>query len=71
MWGGYWAMPWGGFGWILPLVFLVAMLGMALLCFRRMCGCMLGHGHHGDGAIEELRQEVGELREEVRKLRER
>ncbi len=25
MWGGYWGMPWSGFGWMLPLIGLLFM----------------------------------------------
>ena len=70
MWGGYWGMPWGGFGWVFPLIGLLFMVGMAVMCFRMMGGCMAGHGHHSSGEVDDLRREVCELRDEIRALRE-
>ncbi len=76
MWGGYWGPPWGGFGWIFPLIGLVFMVAMIFLGFRMMGGmmrggCMGSHGGHSAGDMEELRREVRELKEEIRNLRER
>ncbi len=75
MWGGYWGPPWGGFGWIFPLIGLVFMVVMVFLGFRMMGGMMragcMGHGGHSAGDMEELRREVRELKEEIRNLRER
>lgn len=75
MWGGYWGAPWGGLGWIFPLLGLLCIIAMAFLCFRmmggRMGGCMPGHSGHTSADVEELRGEVRELREEIRKLHER
>jgi hypothetical protein len=72
MWGGYWGMPWVGFGWIFPLIGILFMVVMAFVCCRMMgrmagSGCMPGHG--GTGEIEDLRREVRELKEEIRKFR--
>ncbi len=69
IWGGYWGPPWGGLGWIFPLIGLLFMVGMALACFRMMGGCMSRHGGHRSAEVEELRQEVRDLKEEIRKLR--
>jgi hypothetical protein len=75
MWGGYWGAPWGGFGWIFPLIGLLFMVAMAFMCFRMMGGrmgcCMPDHSGHATGEVEEMRREIRELREEIRKLRER
>jgi hypothetical protein len=76
MWGAYWGPPWGGLGWIFPLIGLLFMVGMAFLCIRMMgglsgFGCMGGHSSHSVGEVEDSRREVRELREEIRKLRER
>ncbi len=71
MWGGYWGMPWGGFGWIFPLIGVLFMVMMAVVCFRMMGRCMGGYTPRASGEIEALRTEVRELREEIRKLRER
>ncbi|HSB79281.1 MAG TPA: hypothetical protein VLM91_10850 [Candidatus Methylomirabilis sp.] len=72
MWGGYWGIPWGGFGWIFPLIGLVFMLAMAFMCFRmmggKMGGCMSSHSGQGSGEVEELRKEIRDLREEIRKI---
>lgn len=74
MWSGYWGPPWGGLGWIFPLIGLLFMVVMLFLCLRMMGGmmgggCMAGHGGHSAGNVEDLRREVRELREEIRKLR--
>lgn len=74
MWGGYWGPPWGGFGWILPLIGLLFMLVTVFMCIRMMggisgLGCMGGHTTHSAGEVEDLRREVRELKEEIRKLR--
>ncbi|HXZ44562.1 MAG TPA: hypothetical protein VEH53_07010 [archaeon] len=71
MWGGYWGMPWGGFGWILPLIGLLFMVGMGLACFRMMGGCMTRHGGPTRTEVEGLHREVRDPKEEIRKLRER
>ncbi len=71
MWGAYWGGPWGGFGWIFPLIGLLFMVGMALVCFRMMGGCMSRRGAYPSAEVEELRREVRDLKEEIRKLRER
>jgi uncharacterized membrane protein len=72
MWAGYWGAPWGGFGWIFPLIGLLFMLAMAVMCFRmmggRMGGCMSSYSRHGSGEVEELRKEIRDLREEIRKI---
>jgi hypothetical protein len=73
MWGGYWGAPWGGFGWIFPLIGLLFMVMMAFACFRMMGGCMAGRGvagriDHKPDEVEELRREVQELKDEIRKL---
>jgi uncharacterized membrane protein len=74
MWGGYWGPPWGGFGWIFPVIGLLFMAVMVFMCIRMMGGmmrggCVAGHGRHSAGEVEDLRREVGELKEEIRKLR--
>lgn len=56
IWGGYWGMSWGGFGWIFPLICLLFMVGMGLACFRMMGGCMTRHGDHTRTEVEELHQ---------------
>ncbi len=71
MWGGYWGMPWGGFGWIFPLIGLAFMVVMAFGCFRIMGRCMTHRAGPSTEDIEGLRTEVQELREEVRRLRAR
>jgi hypothetical protein len=71
MWGGYSGGPWSGFGWIVPLLGLLFMVGMALACFRMMGSCMTRHGGRPDTEVEALRRDVRELQEEIRKLRER
>ncbi len=71
IWGGYWEMPWGGFGWIFPLIGLLFMVGMGLACFRMMGGCMTRHGGPTRTEVEELHREGRDLKEEIRKLRER
>ncbi len=71
MWGGYWGTPWGGFGWIFPLIGLLFMVVMGFVCFRMMGGCLAGHGRHTAGDVEDLRREIRGLREEIQKLRER
>lgn len=75
MWGGYWGPPWGGFGWIFPLIGLLFMVVMVFMCIRMMGGIssfssMGGQTTHGGGEVEDLRREVHELKEEIRKLRE-
>ena len=74
MWGGYWGMPWVGFGWIVPLLGLLFIVVMAFGCFRMMRrmaigSCMGGHG--GPGEIQDLRREIQELKEEIRNLQAR
>ncbi len=76
MWAAYWAAPWGGFGWIFPLIGLLFMVVMGFVCIRMMggmsgFGCMGGHTAHTTGEVEDLRRGVRDLREEIRKLRER
>ncbi len=76
MWGGYWGPPWGGFGWMFPLIGLLFMVVMVFVCIRMMggmsgFGCMGRHGGHSPGEAEDLRREVRELKEEIRKLRAR
>ncbi len=77
MWMPFWAgyAPWGGFGWLFPLIGLLFMVVMAFACMRMMGGmmgrgCMPDHGRSVAGETEALRREVRELREELRKLRE-
>jgi hypothetical protein len=67
MWGYGWGGPWGGLGWLLPLLGMTFMAIMAIACFR-----MMGR-HAGPSAseIEELRREIRELKEEIRQLRAR
>jgi uncharacterized membrane protein len=74
MWGGYWGTPWGGFGWIFPLIGLLFMVVMVFMCIRMMggmsrFGCMGSHSNQSAGEVEALRQEVRGLKEEIRKLR--
>jgi len=74
MWGGHWAGPWGGFGWLLPVCVLLIMAVMMFLCARMMGGMMrrgpaAGNTSHRADEIAELRREVDALREEVCKLR--
>ena len=74
--GGYWGAPWGGFGWIFPLVGVLFMALMAFMCVRMIGrtmggGCMVGHGAPGTGEIEDLRREIRELKGEIRNLRDR
>ena len=42
MWGGYWGMPWVGFGWIVPLLGLLFIVVMAFGCFRMMRRMAIG-----------------------------
>jgi hypothetical protein len=75
MWMGHgsWGGPWGGFGWIFPLLGLVFMVLMLLFCLRRMggtmCGCGMPHGQIPQSDLEALRREVRELREELHRVR--
>ena len=76
MWHGYWGGPWGGLGWLFPLIGLLFMGIMVIVCIRMMggmsgLGCMSGHTIRTTGEVEDLRREVRELKEEIRKLRER
>ncbi len=77
-WGGYWAQPWGGFGWIFPLIGMLFMIVMVFVCIRMMGGTMGGMGtagcmgsHRGQSADQtaDLQREIQELKEEVRRLR--
>ncbi len=74
MWGGYWGPPWGGFGWIFPLIGLLFMVVMGFVCIRMMggmsgFGCMGSHGARSAGEVEELRRDVRKLKGEIEKLR--
>ena len=76
MWDWGWGPPWGGFGWVFPLIGMVIMAIMVFACFRMMggvagFGCMGGHRDHSADTIDGLRREILGLREEVRKLRDR
>ncbi len=76
MWGGYWGPPWGGFGWIFPLIGLLFMVVMVFMCIRMMggmsrFGCMGSHGGQNAKETEDLRQEVQAMKEEIRQLRDR
>ncbi len=76
MWGWGWGPPWGGFGWIFPVIGLLFMVVMAFVCIRMMGGmmgggCFGGHRGHDASEAEDLRREVRELKEEIRKLRDR
>jgi uncharacterized membrane protein len=73
MWHGSWGGPWGGFGWIIPLLAFTFMVVMVLFCFRRMGGmwhggCPPDRGQPAGPEIEALRREIQELRDELRKL---
>jgi uncharacterized membrane protein len=74
MWHGYWGGPWGGFGWIVPLLALVGMIVMILVCIRRMsgmghCGCLPSPGQSAPSEVAALRREIQDLREDLHKLR--
>ncbi len=76
MWGAYWGSPWGGFGWIFPLIGLLFMIVMVFFCVRMISGmmgigCMASHGQSSGGEVEDLRREVRELKEEIRRLHEK
>jgi uncharacterized membrane protein len=71
IWSEYWGMPWGGFGWIFPVIGLVFMVVMAFMSFRMMGRCMTGHGPRPTGEVDDLRREVQGLRAEIRELRDR
>lgn len=75
MWGLAWGGPWGGFGWLFPLVGLIFMIVMIVLCRRMMGGRMRCGpvGHRGPTAVDldELRREVRELKEDIQRLRTR
>ncbi len=68
---GYSGGPWGGFGWLFPLIGLLFMAGMVYLCFRGSRGWMTGCGFGMDSESERLRAELRALREEVALLRQR
>ncbi len=75
MWHGYWGGPWGGFGWIFPLIGLVFMVVMIVVCMHRMgslrhCGCLPSFRPPAAPEIEALRREIQDLREELHKRRE-
>ena len=75
-WGGYWGAPWGGVGWIFPLICLLFMAVMVFVCIRMMggmagLGCMGRHPGHSADQVDDLRREVQGLKEEVQKLRDR
>ncbi len=74
MWGEYWGPPWGGIGWIFPLVGLLFMVVMVFVCLRMICGmmaggCMTGRRSNNPDEVEGLRREVRELKGEIEKLR--
>ncbi len=75
MWHGYWGGPWGGFGWIVPLLGLAFMVLLFVLCMRRMggmmCGCWGSHAQSTSTEVETLRREVQDLRREIEALRKR
>lgn len=76
MWSGHWGPPWGGIGWLFPLIGLLFMMVMVFMCIRMMggmsrFGCMGSHSSQSAGEVETLRQEVRDLKEEIGKLRER
>ncbi len=76
MWMPFWAGygPWGGFGWIFPLIGLLFMVVMAFVCVRMMGGragggCMTSHWRSPADETEALRREVRELKEQIEMLR--
>ena len=70
---GYWGGPWGGFGWVVPLLGFALMVVMVVACMRRMhgiphCGCTPSHAQPASSEVETLRREIQELRDELRTM---
>jgi len=74
-WAGYWGAPWGGWGWVVPLIGLVFMAVMVFVCVRMMAGmggsgCMWSRRHPSADDTEALRRELRALKEQIEQLRE-